>query len=557
MMVMETTAAHIKTSKFIFKTPDNILPVRHRLLEFICIVGLLIAYLSHLGYLPLDPESDESRRAVVTAEMMISHNYITPTINAETYLNKPPLYNWIVAAYFKLFGDYSMFAFRLQVIVAVFIMGWLIYFFTKKYTNHLVAFFTALAYMSNGRLLIYESFYGYIDTTFALAVYANMMLIFYFGEKRKYYALFISSYIICATAFLLKGVPAIAFQGLTLLTYFILKRDFKRLFTLPNFVGLGIFLLMLGSYYFRYFSYNHFSPEILFGNLFNESAQRTFIQYGFLATIKHIATFPFEMFYHFLPWTIFLIACFQKNFWRIVNENKLIQYMFWVFIANIPIYWFSVDVYPKYVFMFVPLIYGIAFYFYFSLNKDAWQRRVINVVMITSCILLLLASLAAPFTTVADVLKHPFLQTLFLIICFSACVFFSFKKEYLLYAFVAAVVLARLSFNWFVLPHRGEKNLQAKRYAKEILHATKRKPLYILNNADTRNFDGFSFYLATGRHHVLTKTSTVSRGNYYIVDTSQLKQYPFAIDLGFQNFPDHNPLYLVHVDDNAVTFGQR
>jgi len=180
--------------------------------------------------------------------MMISHNYITPTINAEIYLNKPPLYNWIVAAYFKLFGDYSMFAFRLQVIVAVFVMGLLIYFFTKKYTNGLVAFFTALAYMSNGRLLIYESLYGYIDTTFALTVFANMMLIFYFGEKKKYYALFISSYIICAIAFLLKGVPAIAFQGITLITYFILKRDFKRLFTLPNFVGSGIFILLLGSY---------------------------------------------------------------------------------------------------------------------------------------------------------------------------------------------------------------------------------------------------------------------------------------------------------------------
>src|ERR1041384_6433056 len=110
------------------KPPEAILKTRYKLLEIICITGLAIAYLSHLGYLPLDPESDESRRAVVTAEMMISHNYITPTINAEIYLNKPPLYNWIVAAYFKLFGDYSMFAFRLQVIVAVFVMGLLIYF---------------------------------------------------------------------------------------------------------------------------------------------------------------------------------------------------------------------------------------------------------------------------------------------------------------------------------------------------------------------------------------------------------------------------------------------
>src|SRR5690242_12770592 len=121
---METTAAYSKTAKFILKTPDKVLLLKRSiLLEFICVVGLLIAYLSHLGYLPLDPESDESRRAVVTAEMIISHDYLTPTINAEVYLNKPPLYNWVVAGYFKLFGNYSMFAFRLQVIVAVFVMG--------------------------------------------------------------------------------------------------------------------------------------------------------------------------------------------------------------------------------------------------------------------------------------------------------------------------------------------------------------------------------------------------------------------------------------------------
>jgi len=554
---MEITAAYSKTSTFNSETKNKSLTSRNRLLEFICIAGLLIAYLSHLGYLPLDPESDESRRAVVTAEMMISHNYITPTINAEIYLNKPPLYNWIVAAYFKLFGDYSMFAFRLQVIVAVFVMGLLIYFFTKKYTNHLVAFFTALAYMSNGRLLIYESLYGYIDTTFALAVYANMMMIFYFGQRKKYYALFISSYIVCAMAFLLKGVPAIAFQGITLITYFIFKRDFKRLFTLPNFVGLGIFILLLGSYYFSYFSNNDFSPEILFNKLFNESAQRTFIQYGFGATIKHGFTFPFEMFYHFLPWTIFLIACFQKNFWGILKENKFVQYMVWIFVANIPVYWFSVDVYPKYVFMFVPLVYGITFYFYFNLNKDAWQRKVINVIMISACVIMFLASLIVLFTKTVDVLEYPFLQIAFLIVMLGICAFISFKKQYAVYAFLGAVVLARISFNWFVLPHRGEKTLQAKNDAKKILDITKQKQLFILNNADTHNFDGFSFYLTTGRNEVLKKSSAISPGNFYIVDTNQLKQYPFVIDLHFQNLPDHNPLYLVHPNKDVLTSASR
>lgn len=550
---MQNTSTGTKTFSLVFKANGQTIFSQNKLLEFVCVVGLLIAFLSYLGYLPLDPESDESRRALVTAEMIISHDYLTPTINAEIYLNKPPLYNWIVAGYFKIFGDYSMFAFRLQVIVAVFITGLLIYFFTKKYTSHLIAFFTALAYMSNGRLLIYESLYGYIDTTFALAVYANLMLIFYFGEKKKYYALFISSYLTCAIAFLLKGVPAIAFQGISLISYFTLKKDFKKLFSLPNFIGLIVLLLLIGSYYFNYFSNNHFSPEILFNNLLNESAQRTFIQYGFEPTIKHVFTFPFEMLYHFLPWTIFLIACIQKSFWAAIRKNKFIQYLFLIFAANIPIYWFSVDVYPKYVFMFVPLVYGIAFYFYFNLNKDAWQRKAINVIMISACVIMLLASLIVPFTKTVDVLEYPFLQIAFLIVTLGTCALISFKKKYSVYAFLAAVVLARISFNWFVLPHRGEKTLQTKNDAKKILDITKQKKLFILNNADTHNFDGFSFYLATGRNEILKKYSAVIPGNYYIVDPNQLKKYPFIIDLNFRNLPDHNILYLVHINKDILT----
>lgn len=543
---MESTASYIKL-------PDtNLLNRKNIILEVICIVVLLIAYLSHLGFLPLDTESDEARRAVVTAEMMISHDYITPTINAEIYLNKPPLYNWIVAGYFKLFGNYSMFAFRLQVIVAVFIMGLLIYFFTKKYTNHLVAFFTALAYMTNGRLLIYESLYGFIDPTFALAVYANMMLIFYFGEKKKYYSLFIFSYIACVTAFMMKGIPAIAFQGITLLTYFILKRDFERLFSKAHFIGIGIFILILAAYYLSYFSSNDFSPVILFNNLFNESAQRTFIQYGFTATLKHVGTFPFEVLYHFLPWTIFLIACFQRNFWSILKQNKFIYYTFWIFIANIPVYWFSVDVYPKYIFMFVPLLYSVAFYFYFRLNKNAWQQKVINTIIISCCIILFIASLVVPFTSVMDKINYSAFKIIFLVLAFGACVYISLKKQYKIYAFLTAVVIARIAFNWFVLIQRGERFVQAKNWATQIVDITKGKPLYIFDTAVTQNFDGFSFYIATSRNEVLKKSSAIVPGNFYIVDSIQLKQHSFNLDLKFKNLPYNNPLYLVHSGNNIT-----
>ena len=91
-----------------------------------CLVLFLISYLSHLGVLPLDIRTDEARRALVSLEMMLSGDYITPTLNGELYLNKPPLYNWIMVVAMKLGGNYDPFWYRLPVIVAIGIFGLLI-----------------------------------------------------------------------------------------------------------------------------------------------------------------------------------------------------------------------------------------------------------------------------------------------------------------------------------------------------------------------------------------------------------------------------------------------
>jgi len=49
---MDITAAYSKPSKFNSETKNKALTTHNRLFGFICVVGLLIAYLSYLGYLP-------------------------------------------------------------------------------------------------------------------------------------------------------------------------------------------------------------------------------------------------------------------------------------------------------------------------------------------------------------------------------------------------------------------------------------------------------------------------------------------------------------------------
>src|SRR4051812_13140798 len=135
-------------------------------LSVACIILFLVSYLSHLGVLPLDIRTDEARRALVSQEMMLGGNYLTPTLNGELYLNKPPLYNWIMIASMKAGGNFNPFWLRLPVVIAIGVFGILIFRFVNKYTTRMIALVTAFAFITNGRIIIYDSLQGLIDLTF-------------------------------------------------------------------------------------------------------------------------------------------------------------------------------------------------------------------------------------------------------------------------------------------------------------------------------------------------------------------------------------------------------
>ena len=56
-----------------------------------------------LGWLPL-LEPDEGRNAEVAREMLASGDLITPHFNTLPYLDKPPVFFWLVAGCFHLVG---------------------------------------------------------------------------------------------------------------------------------------------------------------------------------------------------------------------------------------------------------------------------------------------------------------------------------------------------------------------------------------------------------------------------------------------------------------------
>ncbi len=163
---------------------------------------------------------DEAIRAIVAFEMIQRGDFITPTIGGEPYLMKPPLFNWILVFFFQLTGSWSETIIRLPVIISIILFGATIFLFTRKEFGNRVALVNALAFITYGRIIFYESLHGLIDVTFSWLTYTFFMLSWHFFNRKKYLALFLAAYAITAVSYLLKGLPSLFFAAVTLLVLF-------------------------------------------------------------------------------------------------------------------------------------------------------------------------------------------------------------------------------------------------------------------------------------------------------------------------------------------------
>src|SRR3954447_8329434 len=77
----------------------------------VLVVVWALAYLPNLG--ARDLRLEEGRRATVAREMLASGDFVRPTLYGDTYLHKPPLFPWLVAAAGAILGGVSPLAARL------------------------------------------------------------------------------------------------------------------------------------------------------------------------------------------------------------------------------------------------------------------------------------------------------------------------------------------------------------------------------------------------------------------------------------------------------------
>lgn len=416
------------------------------------LIGALVlpAFLVNLGnHTMID---DEGIRSLVAFEMMESGDYIHTTMNGEAYFKKPPLYNWILAATFQLTGRIDEWTARLPTVFFLFSFAILIFSAVRRYMQDTtMAFLVAAMTLTSGRILFWDSFLGLIDMAFSLTIYGLFIWLYHQHKAGRWLAYFAGAWLIAAIGFLLKGLPAVVFLGCSILAHLVYLKAWKKILHPGQFVGALLFAILVGGYY--WLRLDGSDPSTVFGTLYTESAQRTPTHHGIGKVLLHILTFPVEMGYHFLPWSLLLVFIFPfTTAWKRL-DHPFLRFNLLMIAANLPVYWVSPDVYPRYLMMFIPLFALIGYTLYIRSTEQA--RRIFwygfgAIAVIIAFLSWLPLVLPQTKDTPGIIIKVALLMALTSI----AAMAILRRQNLLLCGLILQLLTLRLAFDWLVIPDR-------------------------------------------------------------------------------------------------------
>ncbi len=211
------------------------------------LVGLwAVAYLPFLG--TRDLRLEEGRRATPAREMLESGDFVRPTLYGETYLNKPPLYFWLVAAIGSVLGEVTPFVVRLPSVLAALGCALLATRFAlpelDRRTRHLAGLFTIAS-----ATLLDKGTLGEIDPTLTLLVAAAFKSVWDgYGPDRQSTRSWLQVGLWLGLAVLSKGPAGPAIFYLGVVPFLVWERRLGRLFTVGHALCIGLAALPVATW---------------------------------------------------------------------------------------------------------------------------------------------------------------------------------------------------------------------------------------------------------------------------------------------------------------------
>jgi 4-amino-4-deoxy-L-arabinose transferase-like glycosyltransferase len=314
--------------------------------------ALVLGLLLGLGVRPL--ELEEPRRALVALEMNLRGDLVVPTTNGALYLNKPPLFSWLLLGLMRLTGGAGEAWLRLPTVLSFLLAGAAVALAARP-LGRTPALLAPVLFFTFGDLLFYGTLHADIDLFFTLLVTLQALAIYGFEQRGRPLALFTVSYLLAAIAFLTKSYPALAFQALTLLAWLVAARRARWLSSWQHLAGLAVFLALAGGYFLLYAQRADAGRYLL--RLLLDSSERTVVaSHGAGALLVQLVAFPLTLAKACLPWSLFAGLLFLPAFRARVRAEPLLKFAAIFVAVNAVPYWLSPGTRPRYLFPLLPFV---------------------------------------------------------------------------------------------------------------------------------------------------------------------------------------------------------
>jgi len=288
-----------------------------------CSIGLLIILCVFflffgLNFYPI-LDTQEALFATISKNIIENNNYNVLMLNMQPFLDKPPLYFWLITQSIKIMNVFNEISIRLPNTILSTLLIFFTYFMGKKVLSikfglsSAIILLTSLFYLLLSHLAILNIAFIFFITS---ALYLSFLAIIKEEKSKSKKFLWYGFYIFCGLACLAKGILGIILPVMVISSYCLFTQNIKELYK-PSHIIPGIILFMAITIPWYYEMYNNFGSDFISNYIFIPDFRHFF---------KNIFYFTILFIPAFMPWIIifygYLYTVIKKLILRFKNNAK-------------------------------------------------------------------------------------------------------------------------------------------------------------------------------------------------------------------------------------------
>ena len=318
-------------------------------------------------------------------------------LNGQVILQIPPMFLWLQACSFKLFGVNDPAA-KLPSAVLGFATILLIYFLTLELTSDTWLSLMAMLVLASTQFFLKNATHAMTDVPFVF--FFTLTIFFYVkGLKSNVYLTLLG--LPLGLAFLTRSVVGFLVLGIMLL-HLILTRRYSVLWSPWLLCGVALALTFPSAWFVLQYRLHGFAFLVSHLHFLSSVAHAE----GATVRWTSIFNYPVAMLKYYWPWLPFLVAGLLMEFRaaRKEKDNTAILLIVWVLLVLLP-FTFAETRYPRYILSVFPafsILSAIALNRYLPVAR---RKIFFNSVCVIGCLAVCLSLLFPPKARAADILK--------------------------------------------------------------------------------------------------------------------------------------------------------